>query len=111
MRPGTYFDIKFDLAGSGAVETGMRAGDEVEVYKFARDNLQRNSSLHVACLGDGVDHGNLIIEVGAQGDAEVRALEHRGFLVRHVSLDQALGVLEYWLPSQDRSPSVQWLEE
>jgi hypothetical protein len=111
MRPGTYFDIEFELAGSGAVETTMRAGDEAEVFRFARENLQPNSSLLVACLGDGVDYGNLIIEVDAQGETEVRALEHRGFLVKQVSLEQALGILEYWLPSQDRSPGVQWLEE
>jgi hypothetical protein len=111
MRPGTYFDIEFELAGSGAVETGRRAGNEADVSKFARENLQPNSSLLVACLGDGVDYGNLILEVDAQGDVVVRALEHRGFVVKRVSLVQALGVLEYWLPSQERSPSVQWLEE
>ena len=54
---------------------------------------------------------NLIIEVGVQGDSQVRALEHRGFTVKHVSMEPALNVLEYWLPSQNRSPSVQWLEE
>ena len=111
MRPGTYFDIEFELTGSATAVTAMRAGDEAEVFKFANENLQPNSVLLVACLGDGVDYGNLIIEVGAQGGAQVRALEHRGFMVKHVSVERALNVLEYWLPSQDRSPSVQWLEE
>lgn len=111
MRPGTYFDIEFELVGSTTGEAAMRTGDEAEVLKFARENLQPNSALIVACLGDGVDYGNLIIEVDAQGDTEVRALEHRGFRVKQISMDQALSVLEYWLPSQGRSPSVQWLEE
>lgn len=111
MRPGTYFDIEFELAGSATVKTAMRSGDEAEVFEFAKKNLLPNSALLVACLGDGVDYGNLIIEVDAQGTTQVRALEHRGFIVKDVSLEQALSVLEYWLPSQDRSTSVQWLEE
>ncbi len=58
-----------------------------------------------------MDYGNLIIDVDGHGNTEVRALEHRGFVVEHLSVGQALSVLEYWLPSQKRLPGFQWVEE
>lgn len=111
MRYGTHFEIEFEVAGRTVPRKVMRADSEAEVLSYAKGNLTRNSSLFVACLGDGVDYGNLIIEVDMHGSSDVRAHEHRGFFVKGISVEQALGVLQYWLPSQDRVPDLPWLEE
>lgn len=110
MRSGTHFEIALETTDSAAGKVS-RAGSEVEVLAFANENLQPNVGLFVTCLGDGVDFGNLIIEVDAQGNCNLRALEHRGFYVKRVSVEQALWALEYWLPAQERTPNLRWQDE
>ena len=110
MRPNAYFEIEFAVGeGSALAETRLWQG--AEVLAFAKNNLQLNCEFLVACLGDGTDYGNLIIEIDAMGCASLRALEHSGFAVERTSKEQALQALEYWLPSQKRLPSLKWTEE
>ena len=42
--------------------------------------------------------------------SEVHTHEHRGFVVKNVSIEKALNALVYWLPSQGRDPNLQWLD-
>lgn len=110
MRPGTHFEIEFAASeSSGRVETCLQHG--ADVLAFAKNKLRPNSELLVACLGNGADYGNLIIEIDALGGASLRALEHSGFAVDQTSKEQALQALEYWLPAQQRLPSLKWTEE
>jgi len=111
MRSGIHFDIEFEVGDIAAARVRQRVESEAEAMAFARTHLVPNSELLVACIGGGVDYGNLIIEVGANGDSNVYAHEHRGFLAKRVSRERALSALEYWLPSQDRMPDLQWVEE
>jgi hypothetical protein len=111
MRSRAHFKIEFETAVSAAAETVYCTGREADVLAFANANLQPNVGFLVACLADGVDFGNLIIEVDDQGRCNLRALEHRGFFVRDVSLEQAISALAYWLPSQDRAPNLKWQDE
>lgn len=110
MRPATYFAIEFE-AVSPPARMKARMENQLEVLAFAKANLRAGSELFVACLGNGVDYGNLIIAVDEQGAAEVRAHEHRGFIVQGVTLDDAISALKYWLPRQERSPLLGWLDE
>ena len=110
MRPDTHFEIEFVPSESGGrVETRLQDG--ADVLAFAKEQLRPSSELLVACLGNGVDYGNLIIEMDELGGASLRALEHSGFAVGQISREQALQALEYWLESQRRLPSLKWTEE
>ena len=108
MRSGTYFEIQIE-AEDGLSK--VHVNSEAEVRAFAHENLRPKVELLVACLGGGVDYGNLIIEVDAHGSCDVRALEHRGFFVNGISMQQANEALEYWLPSQERTPNLRWQDE
>lgn len=110
MRPDTHFEIEFAPSeSSGRVETRFQHG--ADVLAFANDMLRPNSELLVACLGNGTDYGNLIIEIDALGGASLRALEHSSFAVDQTSKEQALQALEFWLPAQERLPNLKWTEE
>jgi len=111
MRPGTYFELEFKKNDGDAARQLVRAESESEVLLFARTNLSPDSELLVACLGSGVDFGNMIIEVNALGRSDVRAHEHRGFLAKDIPVGLAIEALAHWLPSQDRLPGLHWLEE
>lgn len=111
MRSGTYFEIEIEAFGDTGVEKMVRVSSEAEVLSFAKENLQPRVEILVACLGGGVDFGNLIIQVDEFGVCGLQALEHRSFFVKGISVKQAVEALECWLPSQDRMPSLQWLEE
>ena len=110
MRPLTYFEIEFATSG-GNDRVEARLHDDADVLALVKEKLQPGSEFIVACLGDGVDHGNLILDFDALAGVSLRALEHSGFAVHRVSRDQALQALEYWLPAQERLPSLQWTEE
>src|SRR3990167_4865669 len=105
MRVGAHFNIEVDASDRAVARRVIRLGSEVEALAFAKELLQPNTELFVSCLGDGLDYGNMIIGVDAQGRTDVRAHEHRGFLVNGVSLEQALSILEFWLPMQERMPN------
>lgn len=112
MRAGTYFDIELSFVGrTTAAPVKARAKDEAEALEFVKIHQLHNSELFVACLGEGVDYGNLIIEFDDQGHADVHAHEHRGFVTKKISIAQALSALEYWLPFQKRTSNLHWLDE
>ena len=110
MHPNTYFEIEFATREGGALAKA-RLHDSAGVLAFVTGKLRPGSELLVACLGDGVDYGNLILNFDVLGEVSLRVLEHSGFAVHQVSREQALQALEYWLPAQDRLPSLQWTEE
>jgi hypothetical protein len=111
MRSRTHFEIELNAANSVAECKVVRVNNEAEVLAFATEHLQPSMELIVACIGDGVDFGNLIIVVDSKSSCNLRALEHSGFFVEGVSVEQALCALEYWLPAQVRTPSLGWKEE
>jgi hypothetical protein len=110
MRPQTHFEIEFATSESSD-PVKARLHDGADVLDFVKEKLRPGSELLVACLGDGVDYGNLILDFDLLGGVSLRALEHSGFAVHRVSSEQALQALEYWLPAQERLPSLQWTEE
>ena len=89
MRSGTHFEIEIE-AHDAADDKVIRVGSEAEVLAFATESLRPGVVFLVACLGAGVDLGNLTIEVDEGGLCNLRALEHRGLFVRGVSVKQAL---------------------
>ena len=111
MRSGKHFEIELEVENGAAAGKVVHAGSEAEVLAFASENLRPDVGLFVACIAGDVDFGNLIIEVDAQGNCNLRALEHRGFFVTGISMKQALYALEYWLPSQGRTPNFLWQDE
>ncbi|MET3139126.1 hypothetical protein AAKU61_003505 [Undibacterium sp. GrIS 1.2] len=111
MRSGTHFEIELNVANTAAACEVVRTNNETEVLSFANEHLQLSTELIVACIGEGVDFGNLIICVDAKSSCNLRALEHRGFFVEGVSVELALCALEYWLPAQARTPSLGWQDE
>jgi hypothetical protein len=110
MRAGAHFEVELEVVGDASA-IKKRIEHEADVLAFANANLKPNSELFVACIGDGVDYGNLIIEVDEKGNSTVRSHEHRGFIVTCIPQARALDALEYWLPSQDRMPSLEWLDQ
>jgi hypothetical protein len=110
MRAGAHFDVEFEAVGDAAT-VRKRTEHEADVLAFANANLKPNSELCVACIGDGVDYGNLIIEVDEKGNCTVRSHEHQGFIVTCIPQARALDALEYWLSSQGRMPSLEWLDQ
>jgi hypothetical protein len=110
MRPDTYFEIEL-AASETSDRVKARLHDGADVLDFVKEKLRPGSELLVACLGDGADYGNLILDFDVLSGVTIRALEHSGFAVHRVSREQALRALEYWLPAQERLPSLQWTEE
>lgn len=110
MRLDMHFEIEFAAnESSGRVEIHFKNGEDV--LAFAKNKLRANTELLIACLGNGTDYGNLIIEIDAQGWASLRALEHSGFAVEQTSKELALQALEFWLHAQERLPTLKWTEE
>lgn len=109
MQRGTHYMIEFEGVGTPASTVCTRS--EEEVMAFATRHLGPGTELFVACLGAGLDHGNLI--VSAQNDASFRlvAHSHRGFIARAVSREQALSALGHWLPGQERWAALHWRAE
>lgn len=108
MPTHRHFEIELTGAGGNASPDVVRFSSEVEVLAFVKANLRPSSELFVACLGDGVDFGNFIVELDRQAMATIVAHEHRGFYVQGVSMSQAIEALEFWLPSQSRTPRLNW---
>jgi hypothetical protein len=111
MRAGAYYEIEFERFGNEPTRVVLRLNSEAEVFEFSKAKLVPNSELFIACLGDGVDYGNLIVDVDSQDNVAITAHEHRGFFSKGLSKEKALDVLEYWLPAQSRSPEVAWKEQ
>ena len=111
MRSRTHFEIELEEVGNELTLEAVRMESEADVLTYAQTQLRANVWLAVAALGEGVDFGNLLIEANVHGRCNLRALEHSGFYVNDISQEQALSALEYWLPSQDRTPDLPWQEE
>ena len=111
MRPGTHIEIEIEAADGTQLCEPYRTVRADEAFDFAKGNLQPGITIVLACLGSGVDYGNFIIEATSPSSCNLRALEHRGFCVSCVSVEQALDALEYWLPQQERTPSLSWQDE
>lgn len=111
MRPGTHFAVELEIAGPAPESISQRFYSESAVLAFANRSLQYNAELFVACLGNGIDFGNLIISALPDNNFDVRVHEHRGFFARSVTREHALQALAYWLPLQDRLPNLAWCEE
>jgi hypothetical protein len=110
MRRGCHFEIDIELAGEAP---SMHLADsEVSALEAVRVALNRGAAVALACLGIGVDYGNLILTSDSDGLVHIRALEHQGFCTaRPVTINEALAVVEYWLPKQERTPALQWEAE
>ena len=111
MRPRAYFEVEFESFCSEPTRSVFCSVSDAEVLTFASANLKPSSELFVACLGKGVDFRNLIVEVAANGRATVIVHEHRGFIADGLTLDVAVGALQYWLPMQEKIPSIQWADQ
>lgn len=98
MRPNTYYDVEFESFGDTPTRSAFRSVSEAEVVSFSNLNLKSNSELFVACLGEGVDYGNLIVEIDAQERATVVAHEHCGFIAEGLTVMAAINTLRCWLP-------------
>ena len=108
MRPNTYYDVEFESFGDTPTRSAFRSVSEAEIVIFSNLNLKPNSELFVACLGEGVDYGNLIVEVDAQERATVVVHEHCGFIAEGLTMTAAINTLKCWLPLQFRTPEIQW---
>lgn len=108
MPTQKHFEIEIAGCGGDTAPDVVRLYSEADVLDFVKANLRPSSELFVACLGDGVDFGNFIIELDHQSLATVTAHEHRGFYVQGVSRSQAIEALEFWLPSQSRTTLLNW---
>lgn len=108
MRPGSHYRIEYESCGNSPVRLTQRLEEIDQVLKFAKENLKPYSEIFVACLGDGVDFGNFNCEVSPEGQATITVHEHQGFISTVISLEQALDVLAYWLPTQARTPDIRW---
>ena len=111
MRLATHYYVEFETLGEKPTQLEFRSLSEDDVLTFSIVNLKPESSLFVACLGDGIDYGNLIIDVDALGRATVIAHEHRGFFVDGLTVETAINTLKYWLPLQVRTPDIQWMDQ
>lgn len=108
MRPNTHFQIEVERCGVEPFQLVANAACEASALATSEAHLIPGHVITIACLGEGVDYGNLIIEVGANGDINLVAHEHRGFQVNGVSLEQALAALRFWLPLQERDARLAW---
>lgn len=84
---------------------------EAEVITYAASNLKTDSALFVACIGEDVDFGNLIIEVDGRGQTTITAHEHRGFISTGLTAEIAVRALRYWLPMQQKISEISWTEQ
>ncbi|WP_338846305.1 hypothetical protein V8J88_21415 [Massilia sp. W12] len=99
------------MAGDPATCTTVRVDSEAEVLALVSRSLHPGAGILISCLGSGVDYGNLVIEVNTQSNCNLRALEHIGFAVGGASIEQVLNAVEYWLPAQQKIPSLKWAVE
>ena len=111
MRSGTHIEIEVEAADGSTVGETFLTKDANEALAFVRGNLRPGITVVLACLGNGIDHGNFVIEAISPNHFNLRALEHRGFAVTGVSVEHAFGALEYWLPRQERTPALTWQDE
>ncbi|MET3135354.1 hypothetical protein AAKU55_005662 [Oxalobacteraceae bacterium GrIS 1.11] len=111
MRPGAHYDVEFENFGKHPTRSVFRSVSEAEVLTFSSVNLKPESELFVACIREGVDFGNFIVEVDAQARATVIAHEHRGFIADGLTMEAAINALKYWLPVQSRTPEIHWEDQ
>jgi len=111
MRPNTHFQIEVERCGVEPFQLVANAACEASAFATTEAHLRPGHVITIACLGEGVDFGNLIMEVSADGDINLVAHEHRGFQVNGVSLAQALAALRCWLPLQERDACLAWEDQ
>lgn len=111
MHPGAHLEIEIEAADGTHVREPFRTVRADEALAFAKSNLQPGITIVIACLGTDVDYGNFIIEATSPSSCNLRALEHRGFHISGVSVEQTFDALEYWLPRQERTPALTWQDE
>lgn len=111
MRPNTHFQVEVERCGIEPLQLEANTTCEASAFAIAEAHLRPGHVITIACLGDGVDYGNLIIEVAANGDINLVAHGHRGFQVNGVSQAQALAALQVWLPLQDLDARLAWEDQ
>lgn len=111
MRPNTHFQIEVERCGVEPFQLVANAACESSAFATTEAHLRAGNVITIACLGEGVDYGSLIMEVSADGDINLVAHEHRGFQVNGVSLEQALAALRFWLPLQERDVCLAWEDQ
>lgn len=111
MRPNTHFQIEVERCGIEPFQLVANAACEASAFAITEAHLSPGHVTTIACLGDGVDYGNLIIEVAANGDINLVVHGHQGFQVNRVSLAQALAALRFWLPLQERDARLAWEDQ
>ncbi|MEJ5030908.1 hypothetical protein [Comamonas sp. MYb69] len=111
MRPNTHFQIEVERCGVEPIQLVAHAACEASAFATTEAHLRPGNVITIACLGEGVDYGNLIMEVSADGDIHLVAHEHRGFQVNGVSLEHALAALRFWLPLQERDSRLAWEDQ
>jgi len=107
MRPGTHYEVELETT------TGFKSmvNSEKEVLLLAQEALRLKADFFVACLGQGIDFGNFVMEINSFGMVDVRCHEHQGFIAHKLNSEQALETLKYWLPTQERTPKIEWEAE
>ncbi|MDR0261184.1 MAG: hypothetical protein LBI76_15395 [Comamonas sp.] len=111
MRPNTHFQIEVERCGIEPFQLEANAACEASAFAITEAHLRPGHVITISCLGEGVDFGNLIMEVSADGDINLVAHGHRGFQVNGVSLAQALAALRFWLPLQERDARLAWEDQ
>ena len=111
MRLGTYIEIEVETADGTSIGEPFITKNASDALSFVRTSLQPGIAIILACIGNGVDYGNLVVEAVSPGICNLRALEHRGFAISDVSVEQALDAVQYWLPQQERTPTLAWHDE
>lgn len=111
MRPNTHFQIEVERCGVEPFQLEADTACEASALAITEAHLRPGNVITIACLGEGVDYGNLIMEVSPGGDINLVAHGHRGFQVNGVSLAQALAALQVWLPLQERDARLAWEDQ
>lgn len=111
MRPNTYFVIEIECSGVGSIHLELTVACEVNAFAIVEAYLLPGNEIFIACLGEGLDYGNLSFKVSQARAINIVAQEHHGFQLQGVSLEQALAVLKVWLPHQERDTRLTWSEQ
>lgn len=132
LKPARYYGVEF-WSPTAPEPVSQWFESAADVLAFVTQRLLPDSVFLVERIQEGVDWGNLIVHISRTGRAYVRALEHRDFYASDVSgppddvafIDEAgmefqlrgretipaalvIETLVYWLPKQERLPSIVW---
>lgn len=113
MQSGIRFEIEIEMERSTGepFKLKTKAHCEADAFAIVAPHVQTGAEIFIACIGNGVDYGNLIVTVGKEGEIELTAHAHSGFIAQGVSHEQALSAFQFWLASQERDPRLCWLEQ